>query len=173
MGMSNTTTLPSTSTTVPALATVDLPLAVHALVQLHGQFASIRTVRAIKVKKGCPEIVKESRFTVRIGVNYDNIAKVQENRENGTLPAENAGLIGREWIVFPYILRTLKSGKYLVRCTPVHNAPRSVEFSCNGKTITREEAAKTAYASEFAEREPTEAFDITVDNIVEINGKPV
>jgi len=170
----NNTLAPATLN-APTLATVDLPVAVHALVAVHGQFVSIRTVRPIKVRKGCAEILKDSRFTVRIGVNYDNQKAVVEKRENGDLPAENAGLIGREWIVFPYILRSIKSGKYMVRCSPVHNdaCKRSVEFTRNGKTITREEAAVDAYASEFAEREPTDAFDITVDNIVEINGKAV
>jgi hypothetical protein len=171
--MSNATITHATST--PSLASVDLPVAVHALVAVHGQFVSIRTVRAIKVRKGCAEILKDSRFTVRIGVNYDNQAAVKEKRESGELPAENAGLIGREWIVFPYIMRSVKSGKYLVRCSPVHNdaCKRSVEFTRNGKTITKAEAEVDAYASEFYERDEVDAFDITVDNIVEINGKAV
>lgn len=163
------------NTNAPTFAAVDMPIGVHKLMGLKGQFATITTSRAIKVKKGVAECIKESRFTVRIGVNYDNQAAVIAKREDGDLPAENAGLIGREWIVFPYVLRSIKSGKFMVRCTPVHNenAVREVKFFRNGAEITRAEAEVGAYASEFAEREPTDAFDITVDNITHINGVAV
>lgn len=163
------------ATLAPSHAVVDLPIGVHKLMGLHGQFATITTERAIKVKKGVAECIKRSRFTVRIGVNYDNQAAVIAKREDGTLPTENAGLIGREWIVFPYVLRSLKSGKFMVRCTPVHNANavKEAKFFRNGAEITRAEAEVGAYASEFAEREPTDAFDITVDNITHINGEAV
>jgi hypothetical protein len=162
--------------TAPRVGTIaaPIPAPVARLVNLHGQFATLTMRRPLKVKKGVAETIKESRFTVRIGVNYDNQKAVQEKRESGDLPAENAGLIGREWVVFPYILRSLKTGKFQVRCTPIHNNPmavREVHFYRDGKEITRAEAEVGAYASEFAEREPTDAFDITVDNITHVNGE--
>ena len=164
--------LPTIAPATPSHATVDLPVGVHRLMSLKGQFCSITTRRSIKVKKGVAECIKESRFTVRIGISYDAQKAVIEKRENGELPAENAGLIGRIWVVENYILQSVKSGKYLVRCTPVHSdsVKRSVSFYRNGKEITHEEAEIGAYASEFSERVPTDAFDITVDNITHING---
>lgn len=169
-----TTTLTTTTPRIGTTAAIPAPVA--KLVNLHGQFVVITMRRPLKVKKGVPETIKESRFAVRIGVNYDNQKAVVEKRESGELPAENAGLIGREWIVFPYILRSLKSGKFQVRCTPIHNNPmavREVRYFRNGQEITKAQAEEGAYASEFAEREPTDAFDITVDNITHVNGEVV
>ena len=166
-----TSTPPSTIQDAVILA---LPPRVRMLLSLRGQYASIVTRRALKVKKGAPEIIKESRMTVRLGVDYDNQQIVQDKRDDGRLPEDNQGLIGREWLIFPYLMRSVKSGKYLLRVTPVRNGTSaSSRFTVGDREVSREEAAQWAYAQEFAERETPDAFDLTVDNIVEVNGEPV
>jgi hypothetical protein len=154
----------------------NLPLAVVKLLNNKGKFVAMVTSRPMKVRKGCQEILKQSEYVCRIGIEYDHQKAVIEKRESGELPAENQGLIGREWIVAPVILRSIKSGKYMVRCSPVHNNPynkHSVRYIRNGVEISREDAMKDAYASEFADRESVDAFDVTVDNIVSINSELV
>ena len=157
----------------PTLATVDLPVGVHRLMGLKGQFASIRTVRPLKVRKGKAEILKDSTFTCRVGVNYDNIAAVKEGRAGGTLPAENAGLPWGEWCVFPYVIA--HKGAHYFRCTSVHNdnaIPR-VTYTRNGVEITKAEAMVDGLASEFYDKDGTEVFTVKVESIVEINGVAV
>jgi hypothetical protein len=140
---------------------------------LKGQFASLRTVRPIKVRKGKAEILKDSTFTCRVGVNYDNIAAVKEGREDGTLPSENAGLPWGEWLVFPYVIA--HKGCHYFRCTTVHNehAIPKVRFLRNGVEISKDEAKADALASEFYDKDDTEVFTVKVESITEINGVAV
>jgi hypothetical protein len=159
-----------------AIGTLPMDLRDHilALLSLRGQFAAIRTRRPVKVKKGGPTFVKESRMVVRLGVDYDHQKTVVEKREDGTLPAVNQGLIGREWLIFPYLMRSEKSGKMLLRVTPVRTATsHRATFWLGDREVTRDEVKEWAYAAEFAERDTPDAFDITVDNIVGVNGVEV
>jgi hypothetical protein len=166
--------IPAAASTALGTLPIDLRGHILSLLSLRGQFASIRTRRPVKVKKGGPSYVKESRMVVRLGVDYDNQKMVAEKREDGTLPATNQGLIGREWLIFPYLMRSEKSGKMLMRVTPVRTATshRST-FWLEDREVTRDEVKEWAYAAEFAERETPDAFDLTVDNIVEVNGVEV
>jgi hypothetical protein len=161
------------STTAQTIANIiDLPAPVKSLMPLQGQFASIVFERALKVKKGVAPVTKRTQMVVRLGVEYDNQQIVQDKREDGTLPVENQGLNGVEWVAYPYILRSLKTGKFQVRVAPNRNAEQKpkVTFTRNGEEITREQAAEGAYAQEFADREPADAFNLTVDNIKMVNG---
>ena len=151
----------------------EIPAKVAALSALHGSIVTLRTVRDCKVRKGEVAITKDSTFQCRIGVNYDNIAAVKEKREDGTLPETNQGLIGREWIVFPYIQRTLKNNKFLLRCTKLNGNPTKTLFLRAGKEITRLHAEEACLASEFRDGDRPDVFDVTIDNITEINGKAV
>lgn len=169
--MSNATIASAPST--PSLAHVDLPVGVHKLMALKGQFASLRTVRPLKVRKGKAEILKDSTFTCRVGVNYDNIAAVKEGRADGSLPSENAGLPWGSWLVFPYVIA--HKGAHYFRCTSVHNdnaIPRVI-YTRNGVEITKAEAEADALASEFADKDDREVFTVKVESITEINGVPV
>lgn len=155
-------------------APAPLPPAVEGLLALKGQFASLKTVRLLKVRKGQQAIEKESIFTCRIGVDYDNIKAVQEKRDAQLLPAENQGLPWGQWLVFPHLIA--HKGAHYLRCTQVNgnNAciPK-VRFLRNGVEITREEAQAAALASEFQDREDRDVFTVKVESIVEVNGKPV
>lgn len=62
------------------------------LIHVKGQIVAIKTERECKIRKGAKPITKQSMFTCRLGVNYDNIRKVQDKRETGELPAQNQGL---------------------------------------------------------------------------------
>jgi hypothetical protein len=173
--MSNTTApAPTVAPATPSLAHVDLPVGVHRLMALKGQFASLRTVRPLKVRKGRTEILKDSIFVCRIGVNYDNIGAVKEGRADGTLPAENAGLPWGEWLVFPYVIG--HKGNHYFRCTSVNGNDScipKVRFLRNGVEISKEEAQVDALASEFSEKEDREVFTVKVESIIEINGEAV
>lgn len=59
-------------------------------------------------------LYKHTRMMLRIGVEYDNMISVQQGRVNGDLPAENAGLVGKEWVLYPYLKRSMKTGKLLL-----------------------------------------------------------
>ncbi len=168
--MSNATaSLPST--TINALA--DLPSRVITLLNLKGQIATLRTVRTMKVRKGMAEVLKDSTFQTRIGVNYDNIAAVKEGRADGSLPAENAGLPWGEWVpgLFPYVIA--HKGNHYFRCTSVNSGfiPK-VCFYQNGKEITKAEAQAACLAQEFYDK-TGEVFDVKVESIVAINGEMV
>lgn len=150
---------------------VTLPTCVLRLLDMKGTIATLKTVRTMKMRKGRAEILKQSTFQCRLGVNYDNIAAVQEKRENGTLPAENAGLPWGEWIQFPHLIG--HKGNHYMRCTTVNSGfvPK-VCFYQNGKEITKEQAEVDCLASEFAEKD-NEVFTIKVESIIEVNGQVV
>lgn len=167
-----------TTATIPisAIPTItSLPLAVQRLFALKGQFASLRMVRSMKVAKKFhdqSEILKDSTFTCRIGVDYDNIAAVQEKRDNGDLPAVNQGLPWGNWCVFPYLIE--HKGQYYFRCTQVngnnHSTP-TVRYLRNGQEISKAEAELACIASEFKDSSDRDVFNVTVSNLIAINGE--
>lgn len=148
-----------------------VPAAIARLLTLKGQFVTLRTIRPLKVKKGCAEILKDSTFTCRVGVNYDNIANVQLKRESGELPAENAGLPWGEWFVFPHVIA--HKGSHYLRCTAVHNDNQipKVEYIRAGVVISKDDAKADSYAAEFGDREDRDVFTIKIENMVEVNGE--
>ncbi len=156
---------------------LNLPLPVINAIKAHrGQFHSILTRRPCEMRaahRGTP-LFKVSYLTVKLGCEYDNQAKVQEKRENGELPTENRGLVGKEFVLYPFIKRSIKSGKLMLACTPVHN-DSAVHFSrferSDGTEVGREEAMALCTAKEFpSKRDWFGAMDIMVDNIVEVDG---
>lgn len=148
-----------------------LPTRVQSLLDMKGTIATLKTVRTMKVRKGRAEILKQSTFQCRLGVNYDNIAAVKEKREDGILPAENAGLPWGEWIQFPHLIG--HKGNHYMRCTTVNSGfiPK-VCFYQNGQEITKEQAQADCLASEFAEKD-NDVFTIKVESIIEVNGQIV
>lgn len=151
----------------------DIPESVLALVHMKGTIVSMVTVKACKVRKGEQAITKQSEFNCRMGVNYDNIAAVQEKREDGTLPAENAGLPWGEWAIFPHLIH--HKGQFYIRCTTLKGAVRKATFFRGNAEITRDEAKLACLASEFPKHddEPSDVFTVKVESIVTINGKLV
>lgn len=124
---------------------------------------------------GCQDtIVKSTRMVGRIGVEYDNLAAVQEKRENGELPAENQGLNGMEWIEKPYLLRAIKSGRYLVRLykgtsDKVHP---EVHFFRNGTEVERGTLKGIVASKDWQPSDgKSDCFDCHVDDITRIHSE--
>lgn len=137
------------------------------LLSRKGQIVTVATERAMKVRKGQDPITKRSEFQARVGVNYDNIANVQEKRASGELPAENAGLPWGEWALFPYVIT--HKGEYYVRCTVVRNNFRKAPvYVRNGLVISKEEAQAACLASEFSERDDNDVFNIKLSSVLSV-----
>lgn len=167
-----------TTNNTPAtlIAAIKVPALVETLLSLKGQIVTITTARSIKYRKDAGAVaqtIKVSTFQCRVGVNYDNLKVVQEKRENGDLPAENAGLNGMEWVQFPHLLRGIKSGKYQIRCTAFNGNASKVAFVRNGVEIDRADALVGTLASEQPKDAHSDVFNITVDSITHINGERV
>ena len=140
----------------------------NLLLSRKGQIVTIKTIRPLKVRKGVPEILKESEFQCRIGVNYDNIAAVQDKRENGELPAVNAGLPWGSWKVFPYVIE--HKGEEFIRCSKVNSGfSKSPVYTQNGKEMDVSDVKRLALASEFYSSDG-DVFNIRVSSIVDIKG---
>ena len=58
--------------------------------------------RAVKTRKGVADTIRKNvRMVGRIGIEYDNVKTVQDKRESGKLPTENAGLPWGRWECYP------------------------------------------------------------------------
>ena len=132
-----------------------------------GQFRTVDIERPLKVKKGVEPITKKSTVSIRLGVAYDNIKDVQAKRESGELPAENAGLPWGEWLQYPYVIA--HKGEQYLRCSLNKNGnPKPAQYFQNGIEITKEQAQAVAYASEFADKDDMDVFNLKASNIVTV-----
>jgi hypothetical protein len=149
-----------------------IPAKVANLLALKGQIVTLCTKRDCKVRKGSPMVEKVAKFQCRVGVNYDNMASVQEKRENGTLPAENAGLPWGQWLIFPHLIA--HKGNHYLRCTTLNNnnVPQ-VSYLLDGREISREEARALCLASEFRDHEDNDCFTVKVESVTHVNGEAV
>lgn len=139
------------------------------LLSRKGQIVTIHTIRDCKVRKDQQPIQKESTFQCRIGVNYDNIAAVQDKRDTGELPEKNAGLPWGQWLIFPYVIE--HKGEQYIRCTTLHNNYHgTVRYLRDGVEITRQEAEKACLASEFPKSQAKESdvFNIKIGSILDV-----
>lgn len=136
------------------------------LMSLKGQIATITTTRPMKVRKGVAPITKTSKFQCRVGVNYDNIARVQAKRESGELPTENAGLPWGRWVEFPYVIE--HKGELYFRCTAIRNqfVPQTT-YAQLGDPITADQARSMCLASEFKPSDG-EVFNVKLSSIIDV-----
>lgn len=141
---------------------------VDYLLTRKGQIVTMHTIRDMKVRKGEQPIQKESTFQCRIGVNYDNIAVVQDKRDNGELPEKNAGLPWGHWVEFPYVIE--HKDEYYIRCTTLNNNYQGhVRYLREGVEITRAEAEKACLAAEFPKStKESDVFNIKVGSILDV-----
>jgi len=141
----------------------------ETLMSRRGQIVTVKTIRAVKMRKGQPAVNKASEFQCRVGVTYDNIQAVQDGRADGTLPAQNAGLPWGEWIEFPYTIG--HKGETYVRCTLLkNNFRRAPVFTLmDGTEIARADVMPLALASEFKEKdEDSVVFNIKLSSILDV-----
>jgi hypothetical protein len=124
----------------------------------------------VKMKKsylGLP-ITKVTQVTCRAGVKYDNIAAVQEKRENGELPSENAGLKGMSWVVFPHILIGDKSQEESWRFATIPKRHNKVtRYFVGDVEVSKNEIPwEHAYAS--SSKGASDVFNVKAKNIVSL-----
>lgn len=138
---------------------------IDEFLRIKGQFVKVSWTRPVKMKKTAPFRVYKSVTTVaRAGIEYDNIENVQDKRADGTLPAANAGLPWGKWSVYPYIIEH-KEQKYL-RFTASKNSKAEVVFKDEAGNVLVSDIVKTyALASEFAEKDEVDVFNVPVPAI--------
>jgi hypothetical protein len=134
-----------------------------------GRFTRVEWERLLKVKKGVDPIIKATSATLTLGTSYDSKAIVKEKRENGDLPAENAGLPWGEWLQYPWVIA--HKGEQYLRCSVVKNDrnPPKVSFFQGGVEISRDQAKAQAYASEFYDRDDLIVFNLKAESIKSIS----
>lgn len=138
---------------------------IAALSMLPGANYRLEWKREMKVRKGViAHCVKVVSALVRIGVNYDAMASVQAKREDGTLPAVNAGLPWGEWLLFPRVIGH-KGKLYLRFSRPSFNAAIAAAFYCDGVNVSKESLRELCLASEFNEREETDCFTLKLETL--------
>lgn len=140
--------------------------------------SNVRAVwhKALKTRKGVEDVVeKVTSVVVRGGIDYDNMKVVKEGREDGSLPAENAGLPWGEWAEFP--VHITHKGTDYARFYPASGIDIStgngfvphVEYFLNGRRAEKTEIESLCLASEFPKRdEEPLCFTIKADNVTAI-----
>jgi hypothetical protein len=130
-----------------------------------GQFMRVSWKREMKVRKGTTSLIEKVVVAVcRAGIEYDNREIVQEKRESGELPAENAGLPWGQWLVYPYVIS--HKGQLYIRLYPATGMKAHREFFLNGISARREEIEALCLASEFRDdaEEPL-CFTVKLESI--------
>lgn len=149
------------------VADAQLQAHLDTLLSRKGQIVTVKTQRPMKMRKGQAQVTKYSEFQCRVGVNYDNIQAVQDKRESGELPAENAGLPWGEWALFPYVIA--HKGEYYIRCTVLNNGFRRAPIYKIGNTeVDKDSVRAMALASEFREGDNNDVFNIKLSSILEV-----
>ena len=133
-----------------------------------GQFASAEWSRPCKTLKSCKhEIIKRTVATnVRIGANYENLQTTKDGRADGTLPSENQGLRGLEWVTFPVVLRNPKTERQFIRLETAKNSKFSTQYFIDGRETTKAEIESLLQASEKSSGEMPTVMNIGVDTII-------
>jgi hypothetical protein len=140
---------------------------IEKFLSLKGQSLSLKYKRPLKTYKklGPINLVKEVSMVCRAGCEYDNIKAVQEKRESGELPQENAGLPYGKWVVYKYLIE--HNGGLQLRFSKFGNNPAKTRYLLDGKEISEKEATLLATANEFGP-DDRETWNIKRENIVEI-----
>jgi hypothetical protein len=132
-----------------------------------------------KAYKGFP-LFKRTKMLLRLGVDYDEMDDVKKARENGDLPAENAGMRGKEWVDFPTLKRSLKTGNLLLSVKLAKVYGKTVK-KAETVYIVREAGKETVCKSEegiakyghmmYAKRkgEMPNTFDLKIEDVISIH----
>lgn len=114
-----------------------------------------------------PVVEKVTSIVIRGGIEYDNQQVVQEGRENGTLPEENAGLPWGEWAEYPFHISHKGSDYVRFYTASGLSFEPKVEYYLNGELTTKAVVEPLCLASEFRKSdEPLPlAMTIKADNI--------
>ncbi len=124
--------------------------------------------KTMKTRKGITHIVEKlTSLVVRAGIDYDNMGLVQEKREAGELPAENAGLPWGQWAEFPFHIE--HKGTDYARFYPASGlefTPK-VEYYLDGLQVEKSAIVEFCLASEFpkAGEEKPLCFTVKAENV--------
>ena len=128
----------------------------------------VEWVRDCKVKKAAMPVSKSVRMVGRVGIEYDNVAKVQDKRESGELPAVNAGLPWGVWAEYPYLIE--HKGQYYLRLYNGTSATVHAEahFFRNGIEVSKDSIASDLLSSEKEEK-AGDCFCCKTENITRLH----
>jgi hypothetical protein len=114
-------------------------------------------------------IEKITKLVIRGGVEYDNIGEVQELRESGALPDQNAGLPWGQWAEYPLHI-THKEQDYarFYPASGIDFRPTST-YLLNGVEVDKSVIEPLCLASEFRKPEDKPlCYTIKAENVVDI-----
>jgi len=129
--------------------------------------------KALKTRKGVTDLVeKVTSIVIRGAIDYDNLAVVQEKRESGELPAENAGLPWGEWAEFPLHI-THKGTDYArfyngsgINVANGQEFRPMVEYYLNGELSDKATVEPLCLASEFRSSEDKpDCYTVKAENV--------
>lgn len=142
---------------------------VRQLMGKTGQIVTITSNRPLKLLKRFKDLgiggEKKSIFQARAGISYENLSSVMAKRAAGEPEGE---LLGREWVEFPYINKSTKTGQLNFRFYNIKNSfvPK-VEYWIGGIKVEPEVARDYCMSTEF-EKHENECFDMPIDTIIAI-----
>jgi hypothetical protein len=149
---------------------------IQALFSVRGQIISLQIGRPAKVRKGMEPVYKYSRILCRCGIDYNAQKDVIAKRLDGTLPSEPQAMSWGEWVpnCFPYLKHYKDSYYFRFSTLKSEHHKKDVQWVRDGKEISESEAKEVCLASEFPKEDrDLDCFDLRVEHILEINGKPV
>jgi len=142
---------------------------VSKILSKHGQLCNVKYSRPLKLLKNYKDSrgFKHVSGVYRLGIDYNQLKSVQQKKLNGELPEETHDMLGREWLVWPYLMRT-KTDKILVRLYTMRNAYKETSYELDGNLVELNELKGICAASEFNTEPDLDCFDISLDYIREI-----
>ena len=143
----------------------------NKLLNKKGKMSSLTWRKSCKTYKGVEDIIeKETKASsVQIGAGYDNCKRVIEGRADGTLPEQNVGLNGLEWVNYPYILKNPKTEKEYVRITLTANSNFKSKFFENGQEVEKSSILdKLTAAEKNRNGDMPLVMNIPLENIIEL-----
>jgi hypothetical protein len=166
----------SVDTTSKPNVTSDILAIIAKVTRTKGQIHTIVGERPCGIRKKYiketgeePVVMKRSTFQIRAGIKYDNQKKVKEKREDGRLPAENAGLRGMEWVdgYYPWLVKSIKSGKLYVCGAPVNPGSSKSTYYKDGEEIEKDELVDIVLGKDIKSSTPGDWMYYALDNIIE------
>jgi hypothetical protein len=137
-----------------------------------GTIHSLIWERPAKTKKSCEDNITKTvqASNLMLGASYDNLKRTKEGRKDGTLPVENAGLNGFEWVHYPLILKSTKSGKLYLRVETMANSKFHTEWRRNKAIVAKTLIEQDLLSSEKRDNETMPiVMNIALDSITAIN----
>ena len=148
---------------------------INTAVMKKGRFATVVYTKTCKTLKSCTDIITKTTkaYNVRIGTEYDSMKAVQlakgvANKEEAH--ELNNGLKGKEYILYPVLLKATRSDKKYLRIETNSNTKFISTYYLNGVEINKSDILDMLLASEKkSSGDMPPVIDITLDYITEVN----